>query len=249
MPPASAIQGQKNVHGSMITLKPLNSHSTLKDRIYGVLREAILEADVYDESASLKMDERLMAAQLGISRTPLREALTRLENEGLVEIQARKGVYLKRLNLTEIVEMVTVWAALESMAARLACERASDEEIGALRLISARYTMDSAAAKLSEYSESNIEFHRTIIQLSKCAKLQEISDDLFSQLRPVRRKALRDSERAHTSVGEHARIVEAIAAREAGLAADLVRDHTVRLGNYIRKTWKALDEDGKGLGE
>ncbi|MDE0532302.1 MAG: GntR family transcriptional regulator [Albidovulum sp.] len=230
----------------MITLKPLNLHSTLKDQIYGVLREAILEADVYDESASLKMDERHMAAQLGISRTPLREALTRLENEGLVEIQARKGVYVKRLSLKEIVEMITVWAALESMAARLACEKASDDEIEALRMIGARYTMDSAAARLNEYSESNIEFHRTIIHLSKCTRLQEISEDLFSQLRPVRRRALRDTKRAHTSVGEHAKIVEAIAARDAVLAADLVRDHTIRLGDYIRNTWIALDGNGKG---
>ena len=219
----------------------------MKDQIYGVLREAILEADVYDESASLRMDERHMAAQLGISRTPLREALTRLENEGLVEIQARKGVYVKRLSLTEIVEMITVWAALESMAARLACEKATNDEIESLRMIGARYTTDSAAAKLNEYSESNIEFHRTIIHLSKCSKLQEISEDLFSQLRPVRRRALRDSNRAHMSVGEHARIVEAIAARDPVMAADLVRDHTIRLGNYIRTTWIALDEDGKGL--
>ncbi|MCY4461462.1 MAG: GntR family transcriptional regulator [Albidovulum sp.] len=227
----------------------MNSQASLKDRIYGVLREAILDSDLYDESASLKMDERHMAAQLGISRTPLREALTRLENEGLVEIQARKGVFVKRLSLNEIVETITAWAALESMAAWLACEKASDDEIEALRVISARFTIDSATSKLNEYSESNIEFHRTIIHMSKCSKLQEISEDLFSQLRPVRRRALRNSDRAYTSIGEHAKIVEAIAARDADRAANLVRGHTIRLGDYIRETWISLDKDGMAIGD
>lgn len=228
---------------NVIALQPLASNFTLKDHTYGVLREAILEVDVYDRATDLRLDERNLASQLGISRTPLREALTRLENEGLVEIRARKGVFLRRKNIDEVVDLITVWAALESMAARLACERASDGEIDQLYQIGTRYTTDNAKANLEEYSEANIKFHRQIMSLSKCASLQKIADGLFTQLRPVRRRAMQDSRRANRSVVDHMSIIESIRERNASLSGDLVRDHTLRLGDYIRNSWKHLEAE------
>ncbi len=227
--------------GAVISLQPVNTGPTLKEHIYTVLRKAILEVDIYGAEVNLRLDERALAEQLGISRTPLREALSRLEHEGLVRIQARKGVYMTRKSREEIVELVTVWAALESMAARLACERASDSEIDRLRLLGASYTMDSARARLNEYSEANIEFHRTIISLSKCTALRKTADDLLTHLQPVRRRAMRDTTRTDRSVVDHTGIIEAISARRAGQASDLVREHTMRLGDYISRTWKNLD--------
>ena len=159
--------------GAVIALQPVNTGPTLKEHIYTVLRKAILEVDIYGADVNLRLDERALAGQLGISRTPLREALSRLEHEGLVRILARKGVFMTRKSREEIVDLVTVWAALESMAARLACERASDSEIDRLRTVGASYSLDSAKARLSEYSEANIKFHRTIISLSKCKALQK----------------------------------------------------------------------------
>jgi len=75
-----------------VTLRPVDVNFTLKDHIYDVLLEAILATNIYDENADLRLDERKMAEQLGISRTPIREALARLEQNGLVHIQPRKGV-------------------------------------------------------------------------------------------------------------------------------------------------------------
>jgi DNA-binding GntR family transcriptional regulator len=184
------------------------------------------------------MDERTLAEQLGISRTPIREALARLEQEGFVEIAPRRGVYIQRKSLGEILEMITVWAALESMAARLACERASDTEIARLRQIGTQFTKDKAKAHLSEYSEANIEFHLCVLGLSKCRMLQDIAQGLFTHLKAVRRKALRDSSRADRSVVDHMNIIEAIEERNADLASALVREHTLRLHDYIRRSWK-----------
>ena len=227
--------------GAVIALQPVNTGPTLKAHIYTVLRKAILEVDIYGADVNLRLDERALAGQLGISRTPLREALSRLEHEGLVRILARRGVYIARKSREEIVDLVIVWAALESMAARLACERASDSEIDRLRRLGASYSLDSAKARLSEYSEANIEFHRTIISLSKCEALKKTADDLFTHLQPVRRRAMRDTARTDRSVVEHAEIIEAISARRADRAGDLVREHTMRLGDYISRTWKYLD--------
>ncbi len=102
-------------------LAPITASFTLKDHTYDVIRAAILDMNIYDDAADLRMDEREMAENLGISRTPIREALARLAQDDLVEIIPRRGVFVKRKSMSEVLEMIITWAALESMAARLAC--------------------------------------------------------------------------------------------------------------------------------
>lgn len=226
-----------------LKLKPVDGTFSLKEHIHSVLKQSIMDLDIYDPATNLRMDERTLADQLGISRTPIREAIMRLEQEGFVEIQARRGVFIKRKSLDEILEMITVWAALESMAARLACAEASGAEIAELRQIGVRYDSDDAKANLSEYSEANIEFHLCILGLSKCTMLQNIAEGLFTHLKAVRRRGLADTKRADRSVVDHMQIIEAIEARDADLASTLVRVHTLRLHDYIRATWKHIAGD------
>lgn len=225
---------------SELDLQRVDATFSLKEHIYHVLKQSIVDLDIYDPGTNLRMDERTLADRLGISRTPVREAMMRLEQEGFLDIQARRGVYIKRKSLNEILEMITVWAALESMAARLACDRATDTEIAELRRICAHYTKDKAKANLSEYSEANIEFHLCILRMSKCAMLEEIAEGLFTHLKPVRRKGLADTARTDRSVVDHMNIIEAIERRDAGLAAELVREHTLRLHAYISRSWKRM---------
>jgi DNA-binding GntR family transcriptional regulator len=225
---------------SQLQLEPVETSFSLKEHIYRVLKTSIMELDIYDPATSLRMDERRLAERLGISRTPVREALMRLEQEGFVETRARRGVYIRRKSLPEILEMITVWAALESMAARLACAEASDAEIAELRRIGASYTPDEATAHIHEYSETNIEFHLCILRLSGCGMLQEIAEGLFTHLKAVRRKGVEDTGRAERSVVDHMHIIEAVEARNADLAGDLVRDHTLRLRDYIGDSWRHI---------
>ena len=224
--------------GKSIRLKPVDGTFSLKEHIYEVLKTSIMDLDIYDPETNLRLDERGLAEQLGISRTPIREAIMRLEQEGFVEIQSRRGVFIKRKTLDEILEMITVWAALESMAARLACQHAGDADIGQLRAIGAEYSKDAARAHISEYSEANITFHLCILKMSKCRMLEDLAQGLFTHLKAVRRRALADETRADRSVIDHMNIIEAIEDRDADLAADLVREHTLRLHSYIRRTWK-----------
>ncbi|MFK7941930.1 MAG: GntR family transcriptional regulator [Paracoccaceae bacterium] len=225
---------------NQLNLRPVDASFSLKEHIYDVLKGSIMDLDLYDPETNLRMDERTLADQLGISRTPIREAIMRLEQEGFVEIQARRGVFIKRKSLDEILEMITVWAALESMAARLACSVATDDEIAELRRIGTAYTKDKARANISEYSEANIEFHLCVLSLSKCSMLQEIAEGLFTHLKAVRRKGLADTTRTDRSVVDHMNIIEAIEDRDAELADQLVREHTFRLHDYIRRSWKAI---------
>jgi DNA-binding GntR family transcriptional regulator len=194
----------------IVKLKPVAIKFTLKDHIYDVLRTAILDIDIYADDANLRLDERDMAEQLGISRTPIREALAKLEQEGFVEIQPRKGVFVRRKSLDEILEMIVVWAALESMAARMACENASDNEIAALRKLAARHSVAGAEADIAEYSDANIKFHQHILEMSNYPLLKAMADGLFQHMHAVRRRAMGEGDRAKRSVVDHLGIIEVL---------------------------------------
>jgi DNA-binding GntR family transcriptional regulator len=227
-----------------VKLKPVAVNFTLKDHIYEVLRNAILDMNIYQEDADLRLDERKMAEQLGISRTPIREALARLEQDGFVEIQPRRGVFVRRKSLEEVLEMIVVWAALESMAARLVTENASDVELTSLRKLAAKYSQHAARADIAEYSEANIKFHQRILELSKCSMLKSVADGLFQHMYAVRKRAMGESDSAKRSVVDHMHIIEALESRDADLAGTLVREHTMRLHDHVRKTWTRLESRG-----
>lgn len=223
-------------------LRPVTANFSLSDHIYEVLRSAIMEMDIYNDDVDLRLDERKLAEQLGTSRTPIREALARLEQEGFVEIQPRKGVYVRPKTLDEVLEMVVVWAALESMAARLVTEVASDKDIQSLRELGVKHSSDSSRADIAEYSEANILFHQKILQLSGCTLLSATADSLLQHMHAVRRRAMTEADRVNRSVVDHMAIIEAIENRKGDLAAMLVRDHTMKLHDHIFKTWSELDE-------
>ncbi|MCY4261289.1 MAG: FCD domain-containing protein, partial [Rhodobacteraceae bacterium] len=130
---------------------------------------------------------------------PLREALVRLENEGIVEIRSRRGGHAVRRGIDEVVALIAVWAALECMAARLACAHACDDEIEALAKISRSDTSDRTRMQIDEYPEDNIRFHRRIPELSGCRVATEMGRDLFVKLEPVRRHAMQDATRTGRS--------------------------------------------------
>jgi DNA-binding GntR family transcriptional regulator len=224
-----------------VKLKPVAVNFTLKDHIYDVLRDAILAMNIYDDTTDLRLDERRMAEQLGISRTPIREALARLEQDGFVEIQPRKGVFVRRKSLEEVLEMIVVWAALESMAARLAADRASDADLRSLRKLGTRFSQNAARADIAEYSEQNFRFHQRILELGKCTMLKSIADGLFLHMHAVRRRAMGEGDRATRSVVDHMGIIEALESRAGDLASDRVREHTMRLHEHVRRGWSRLD--------
>jgi DNA-binding GntR family transcriptional regulator len=182
---------------------------------YEALRAAILAMDVYDPKADLRLDEKTLAADLGVSRTPVREALARLEHEGLVRILPRRGVYIVRKTKAEIVEMMIAWAALEGIAARLACERASDEQIASLRSLFETFDDGELHAQLDEYSRANLTFHSRIIEIGNNPVISNMAEGLLVHVRAIRRRTIGDEDRAERSIVDHREIIEAIEARDA----------------------------------
>src|SRR6201992_4120285 len=122
---------QRTPSPTPLALAPLNATS-LRDQAYTLLKNAIAETDIYDPRQELRLDERQLTTALGVSRTPIREALSLLELEGFIRTVPRRGIYIVRKSKREIIEMIQMSAALESMAARLATLHASDEDISKL---------------------------------------------------------------------------------------------------------------------
>ncbi len=116
-----------------LPIEPLHVNIGLRAQACEAIRAAIMRMDIYGQPEEIRLDERQLCQDLGVSRTPIREALSVLEQEGFVRSVPRRGIFVVRKSKREIVEMITVWAAIESMAARLAATRATAEEIAGLR--------------------------------------------------------------------------------------------------------------------
>jgi DNA-binding GntR family transcriptional regulator len=230
-------------------LSPISENFSLKDHIYSVLREAILNMNIYQPDIDLRLDERKLAEQLAVSRTPIREALARLAQDGLIVIVPRKGVFVQRKSREEILEMVVTWAALESMAARMATQVASDADLLKLRKFAVKNSANALKAELGEYSDANILFHQRILELSGCKLLKTTADGLFMHMHAVRRRAMGEDDRASRSVVDHMEIIEALERRDADVAARLVREHTMRLHDHVRRTWARLESIGQAGAE
>ena len=220
---------------SQISVRPIEANVSLKDRIYENLKDAICSMNIYAPDAELRLDERRLSEQLGISRTPLREALARLEQEGLITIVPRRGVFIVRKTKSEILEMITVWAALESMAARLVTKYASDKEIASLRGLFSDFQDGGVQARIDEYSERNIRFHQKILELSRCKLLRDIADGLFLHMRGIRARTIGEEDRAAQSIIDHIHIIEAIEARDTELAERLAREHALNLAAHVKE--------------
>jgi DNA-binding GntR family transcriptional regulator len=218
-----------------LNIEPIDTGLSLKARIYDALKSAIMNMNIYDEGAQLRLDERNLSEKFGISRTPLREALARLDQEGLIEIIPRRGVYIVRKSKEEILEMITAWAALESMAARIITVDASDEEIATLREMLIASEQDGAMGHIDEYSDSNIEFHQSIIRMCKNSVIISITNSLFMHVRAIRHRAIFEADRIKRSLVDHLHIVEALEARQTDLAERLVREHNLSLREHVRE--------------
>jgi DNA-binding GntR family transcriptional regulator len=226
---------------SLPGIVPLAQPRGLKIQVYEALRELIGRMDIYGSRDPIRLDERALGEQLGVSRTPVREAISRLEQEGIVENIARRGAFVVRKSKEEILDIVDVWAALESMAARLATSRASDGEIAQLRKNFTTYDGDDARAHIDEYSDTNIEFHQTIIRLGHSELITQMADQLFFHMRAIRASTIKDRDRVAQSVMDHVRIIEAIEERDAYHAEQLVRDHALELAKHIERYVDYLD--------
>ncbi len=219
-----------------LLLESLTEPPAFKNKVYDALKKAVTEMDIYSTSEPQWIDERRISEMLGVSRTPVREALAMLQREGFVTPVPRKGIIVVRKTKREVIEMVQAWAALESIAARLITLHASDDDIAELRRLFVFFDDAHRPSEyLSEYSKANLDFHQALIRLSGSALLVDMTANLLLHVRGIRQITIGRDDRTSQSIVDHLAIIEAIERRDTAKAEDLSREHTLGLARYVER--------------
>jgi DNA-binding GntR family transcriptional regulator len=223
-----------------LRVEPLEISLGLRKQACEAIKRAITEMDIYGHTREIRLDERQLSQDLGVSRTPIREALSVLEQEGFVHTVPRRGLTVVRKSKREVVEMITVWAAIESMAARLAAPRVTEAELAELHALVDVFQEDPSE-QISEYSRANMAFHKAIIRMGNVELMTSLTDNLFIHMRAVRAVTMTQDNRAQRSIADHRGIIAALERRDADLAERLVREHTMGLAAHVEMHGDFLD--------
>ncbi|HTC99730.1 MAG TPA: GntR family transcriptional regulator [Bradyrhizobium sp.] len=218
-----------------IAIVRIAPETSFKNKAYEALKEAILKMDIYATPEPVMLDERALSERLGVSRTPIREAIAMLEQDGFVKTVPRRGIIVVRRTKAEIVDMIRAWAALESMAARLITTIARKKDISALRDFFKDFNLRDRLPQdhVDEYSKANIAFHQALISLSESPVLVDMTNDILLHVRGYRQLTIGRTERIAASLPEHLAIIEALEERNTELAEKRARDHTLGLAAFV----------------
>ena len=207
---------------------------SFKSKAYAALKDAILRMDIYATPDPVMLDERALSDRLGISRTPIREAVAMLEQDGFLRTVPRRGILVVKKTKIEVVEMIQAWAALEGMAARLITQVASLADIAALRGFFKDFSpQHPPQTDITIYSDANIAFHQALISLSGSKVLVTMTDSILMHVRGFRKLTIGREERITRSLPEHYEMIGALEARDTERAEKLARDHTLGLAAYV----------------
>lgn len=208
----------------------LDNYKPLREIVFETLREAII-------NAILKPGERLMEIQLaeemGVSRTPVREAIRKLELEGFVVMVPRKGAYVAGISMKDIADVFEIRAAMEGLAAGLAAERITEDELEQLERILVKVGECVKNNDLEKLIEVDTEFHDTLYKACRNERLVQIVSNLREQIQRFRTASLSTPGRMQFALQEHKKIVEAVSDRNVELAQALAREHIENAENSM----------------
>ncbi|WP_227763956.1 GntR family transcriptional regulator [Zhaonella formicivorans] len=217
----------------------LENYKPLREIVFETMREAII-------SGQLKPGERLMEVQLaeemGVSRTPVREAIRKLELEGFVVMVPRKGAYVADISTKDIADVFEIRAALEALAAGLAAERITDEELEELQRILVKVSKSAESHDLENLIQVDTEFHDVLYKASRNERLVQIISNLREQIQRFRSTTLAAPGRMKDALEEHKKIVDAISERNVALAAQLAQEHIENAENSMLEAIRKITE-------
>ncbi len=218
-------------------------HCRTMSRLSEQLREAIEEEVATGRLLpGVHLDEIELATRFGVSRTPIREALSQLAGEGLVEMRPRRGAVVAQASPQRLIEMFEVMAELEAMCARLAVRRITEAEMLALQGVHERCRNAADQRDPDAYFYANEAFHNALYAASHNSFLTEQAQVLQRKLRPYRRLQLRVRNRVQRSFDEHQGIVDALVKGDVELAVTSVRNHVVVQGERFADLLAGLQQ-------
>jgi DNA-binding GntR family transcriptional regulator len=194
----------------------------LREVVFNTLRKAILTGE-------LKPGERLMeihlANQLGVSRTPIREAIRKLELEGLVVMMPRRGAEVAQITEKSLRDVLEVRRSLDALCAELACDRISEEELEKLKAACEQFEKAAGTDDVAEIAKADVALHDIIVQATRNCRLIQIVNNLSEQMYRYRFEYIKDEERHDNLVEEHRMIYESILRGDKEKAAEASKLH------------------------
>lgn len=200
----------------------LDNYKPLRDVVFENLRTAILEGDL---KAGQRLMEVQLAEQLGVSRTPIREAIRKLELEGLVVMLPRKGAYVANISFKDLIDVLEIRSSLEGLAASLAAERRRDEDIDELEKVAKEFEKSVRETDIDNVLKKDVEFHEKVFLMANNKKLYQLITSLWEQVHRFRRTYVSDYEASLSLVDEHNRILQAIKDGDCELAKKNATEH------------------------
>ena len=211
---------------------------SLNQKAYAEIRRRILNGEL---SAEVPLSEYQLAEELGLSRTPVREAIKRLEREGLVQSIPNRGTFVAELTARDISEIYQVREQLEGFAARIAAETMSDESIKKLEEEILILNTLASEGQLIEVVDSDIRLHKHIIASTQNSRLIELLGTLDDQMHRVRALFPQSSQWLEATLAEHANIVKAIKARDGDAAEKAMKTHLRSAREYAVRQFLPVD--------
>lgn len=206
----------------MLPAVPQVEHETLNLRIYQELKDLIQQGVLPMGS---RLNEKSLSEQMGVSRTPLREAIVKLCEDGLVELRPRRGAIVATYRERDVNEIYDVRKAVEGLAARLVIEHASDEEIQELQEIVDYGRRLLQADDGDGHVHQDQRFHQGLIRLSRNSRLVPIEAQLRAQVQAIRAMVAQKPGRMYQAADEHDAIIAALRGRDASAAVLLLEEH------------------------
>lgn len=200
----------------------MNEYLPLRDVVFNTLRQAILRGE-------LKPGERLMEIQLanklGVSRTPIREAIRKLELEGLVLMIPRKGAEVAEITEKSLLDVLEVRRALEELAVKLACDRMTKEQMQQLKEAAKEFEETLKLNDVTKFAEADVKFHDVIFMATDNPRLIQLLNNFREQMYRFRVEYLKRRQYHHILIAEHEEIIERIEKHQKEEAAEIVRKH------------------------
>ena len=231
-----------------LTPVDLESYRPLRELVLDAIRSAIMNGTLQPRERLMEIQ---MAEELGVSRTPIREALRKLELEGFIVMVPRKGAYVSDLSFKDIADVFEIRAALEGLAAGLAAERITEEELERMERLLVEKQEAITQDDISKLVEVDTKFHELMYQASRNVRLGSIISNLREQIQRFRLTSLSYPGRNKLSLEEHKKIVEAIQARDYQMARQLATEHIENAENVLIECIKldAIKKEGISVRE
>ena len=218
-----------------------SSNLSLGSRAYQELRRIILEGQV---GPGKKLNEGELAKALGISRTPIREAINRLEKEGLVETFPQRGAFVIQFTEKDVYELFLIRENLEGLAARLAAEKITPSSLAKLEACVEGFKEPFQEKDIQRYSREDFRFHQTIVLLSDARRLMKLVSLLLDHIRMFRLTTRGVPDRMKASLADHRRIIEAMRQKNPEEAERRMRQHLQRVRDGVMENIQYFFQDG-----